>query len=67
MFQSYLFTVEAQQLLIDVGGLRSFHPMVKEKAGRTPLGQIKLMKEDPVAVEKQVEELKEKYTRYFGT
>ena len=67
LFQSYLFTVEAQQLLIDVGGLRSFHPMVKEKAGRTPLSQIKLMKEDPVAVEKQVEELKEKYTRYFGT
>jgi iron(III) transport system substrate-binding protein len=67
LFQSYLFTVEAQQLLIDVGGLRSFHPLAKEKAGRTPLAQIKLMKEDPAAVEKQVEELKEKYTRYFGT
>src|SRR2546423_1144271 len=30
LFQSYMFSVEAQQLMVDVGGLRSVHPLVKE-------------------------------------
>ncbi len=67
LFQSYLFTAEAQQLVVDVGGLRSFHAQVKDKLGRTPLKSIKLMKEDPVAVEKQVEEIKTRYSQYFRT
>lgn len=65
LFNHYLFSQECQQLIVDVGGLRSFHPLVKEKAGRKPLKEIKLMKEDPVAVEKQVEEIKARYTKYF--
>jgi iron(III) transport system substrate-binding protein len=65
LFQSYLFTQEAQQFLIDVGNLRSFHPKTVEKPGRKELSEIKLMKEDPEGVEKQVEEIKEKYTKYF--
>ena len=67
LFQDYLFTVEAQQLLVDAGGLRSLHDQVKEKPGRTPLSQIKLMKEDPAAVVDQVEEIKARYAKYFGT
>jgi iron(III) transport system substrate-binding protein len=67
LFQSYLYTVEAQQLLIDVGGLRSLSDQVKEKPGRIPLSQIKLMKEDAAAVADQVEKIKERYTKYFGT
>jgi iron(III) transport system substrate-binding protein len=67
LFQSFLFTTDAQQLLVDVGGLRSVHPLVKEKAGRVPLKDIKLMKDDPKAVDAQVETIKEKYTRYFRT
>jgi iron(III) transport system substrate-binding protein len=66
LFQSYLFSTEGQQLLIDVGGLRSAHPNTKEKPGRTPLSQIKQMKDDPEAVEKQVETIKSKYSQYFG-
>jgi iron(III) transport system substrate-binding protein len=65
LFQSYLFTLEAQQFLIDVGSLRSFHGKTTEKPGRKKLSEIKLMKEDPASVEKQVEEIKEKYTKYF--
>lgn len=65
LFHAFCFTVECQQLLVDVGGLRSFHKLVKEKAGRTPLSKIKLMKEDPVSVDKQVEEIKAHYTRLF--
>jgi iron(III) transport system substrate-binding protein len=62
---SFMFSAECQQLIVDFGGLRSFHAQVKEKAGRRPLSQIKLMKEDPAAVERQADEIKARYTKYF--
>jgi len=65
LFQSYMFSVEAQQLMSDVGGLRSAHPAVKEKAGRKPLRDIKLMKDDPVAVEAQSDQIKARYSQIF--
>jgi iron(III) transport system substrate-binding protein len=65
LLQSYMFTAEAQQINVDFGGLRSVHPLVKEKAGRTPFKDIKKMKDDPVAVEKTSEEIKKRYTRIF--
>ena len=37
----------------------------KEKPGRTPLKDIKLMKDDAAAVEKQSEEIKARYTKIF--
>ncbi|MGQ0663622.1 MAG: ABC transporter substrate-binding protein [Pseudomonadota bacterium] len=67
LFQNYLYTAEAQQFLVDVGGLRSFHALVKERPGRPALKDIKVMKEDAEAVADQVEKIKERYTRYFGT
>jgi iron(III) transport system substrate-binding protein len=67
LFHAWSFSLEAQQLAVDVGGLRSFHPGVKEPAGRKPMSQIKLMKDDPEAVDKQVEEIKARYLRYFKT
>jgi iron(III) transport system substrate-binding protein len=63
--QSFMFSRECQQLMVDIGGLRSFHAQVKEKGGRKPLSEIKLMKDDPVGVEKQAEEIKARYTRLF--
>src|SRR5580692_2169087 len=66
LFQSYCFTAEAQQFLIDVGGLRSMHPQTKEKPGRTPFSEIKKMKDDPAGVEKSAEEIKARYTKLFG-
>jgi iron(III) transport system substrate-binding protein len=65
LLQSFMFSVEAQQLIVDIGGLRSIHPLVKEKPGRRPLGDIKVMKDDPVAVEAAGEDIKEHYTRIF--
>jgi iron(III) transport system substrate-binding protein len=65
LFQSYCFTREAQQLMIDVGGMRSIHPQTKEKAGRTPFAQIKKFKDDPVGVEKQAEMIKTRYSQLF--
>jgi hypothetical protein len=44
----------------------SFHALVKEKPGRTPLSTIKLMKGDPAAMEAQREEIKTRYSRIFG-
>lgn len=67
LFQNWLFTLEAQQILVDVGGLRSFHAGIKDAPGLKPLKEIKLMKEDAPAVVDQVEKIKERYTKYFGT
>jgi iron(III) transport system substrate-binding protein len=65
LLQSFMFSPECQQLMVDVGGLRSFHALVKDKGGRKPLSEIKLMKDDAAAVEKGAEEIKARYTKYF--
>jgi iron(III) transport system substrate-binding protein len=65
LLQSFMFSPECQQLMVDWGGLRSFHALVKDKPGRKPLGEIKLMKDDAAAVERQAEEIKARYTKYF--
>jgi len=66
LFVSFLFSRETQQYLVDAAGLRSFHPEIKEKPGRTPLSQIKLLPSDPIAQEAATEEIKKKYSQYFG-
>jgi iron(III) transport system substrate-binding protein len=65
LLQSYMFSAEGQQINVDIGGLRSVHPGVKEKPGRRPFAEIKKMKDEPVAVEKQSDEIKAHYTRIF--
>jgi iron(III) transport system substrate-binding protein len=65
LFCSYSFTPEAQQLIIDTGGLRSMHPQTKEQAGRKPFKEIKTMKDDPAGVEKTSEEIKAHYSKIF--
>jgi iron(III) transport system substrate-binding protein len=65
LFQNYSFTPEVQQLIVDVGGLRSVHPLAKEKLGRKPLSEIKLMKDDAAAVEKMSDEIKARYSKIF--
>src|SRR5690242_9905441 len=65
LFQNYCFTAECQQLVVDVGGLRSVHPQTKEKAGHRPLKDIKTMKDDPAGVEKQGEEIRMRYSKLF--
>jgi iron(III) transport system substrate-binding protein len=65
LFQSWLFTPEAQHLFVEAGGLRSPHALVKDKPGRAPLSSIKVWKDDPAAVETQGDELKRRYSEYF--
>jgi iron(III) transport system substrate-binding protein len=66
LFQSFLFSVEAQQVLVDTSALRSFHALVKERPGRVSLSAIKLMKSEPAAVDAQSEEIKARYNKIFG-
>jgi iron(III) transport system substrate-binding protein len=65
LFQSYLFSAEGQQLLCDYAAQHSAHPQVKPKPGRPVLKDIKVMKDDPVAVEAQAEQIKTRYLSYF--
>jgi iron(III) transport system substrate-binding protein len=65
LFQAFCLGREAQQLIIDVGGLRSVHPDTKEKEGRKPLKDIKTMKDDAAAVEQQSDAIKQHYTKLF--
>jgi iron(III) transport system substrate-binding protein len=65
LFQSFCLGREAQQLIIDAGGLRSVHPDTQEKAGRRPLKDIKTMKDDAAAVEKESDAIKSRYSRIF--
>ena len=60
-----LVHAECQQLIIDVGGMHSAHALTKEKPGRKPFTEIKLMKDDAAAVEKMSEEIKARYTKMF--
>src|ERR1700704_3597759 len=65
LFQAFSLSREAQQLIIDVGGLRSVHSQTQEKAGRRALASIKTMKDDPAAVEKESDAIKARYTKLF--
>src|SRR5215207_4243860 len=65
LLQSYMFSPEGQQVLVDAAGMHSVHPQTKEKPGRKSLSQIKLMKEDAAAVERESENIKKRYSQIF--
>jgi iron(III) transport system substrate-binding protein len=65
LFQSFCFSREAQQLIVDFGGLRSAHSQTTEKSSRIPLKDIKTLKDDPAAVEAQGSAIKTRYSRIF--
>jgi iron(III) transport system substrate-binding protein len=66
LFQSFMFSAEAQQAFVDAFAHRSFRAQVKERPGRAPLGTVKLLKADPAAVLAQTEEIKARYSKIFG-
>jgi iron(III) transport system substrate-binding protein len=65
LFQSFCFGRDAQQLSIDAGGLRSVHPQAEEKPGRRPFKDIRTMKDDAAAVERESDAIKARYTKIF--
>jgi iron(III) transport system substrate-binding protein len=66
LYEAYLASREAQQLIVDVGALRSLHPQVKERSGRAALKDIPLLKDDPQGTASHADEIKKKYQEYFG-
>jgi iron(III) transport system substrate-binding protein len=65
LLQSYMFSAEGQRVMIDAAGMHSVHPLTKEKPGRKSLSQIKLMKDDAAAVERESEDIKKRYSQIF--
>jgi len=65
LLQSYMFSAEGQQVLIDTAGMHSVHPQTKEKPGRKSLKDIRLMKDDAAAVERESENIKKRYAQIF--
>ena len=65
LFQSFFFSAEFQQLLVDEYAHRSFHAQIKEKPGHPPLATLKLLKSDPAAVLAQSEDIKARYVKLF--
>jgi iron(III) transport system substrate-binding protein len=65
LLQNFMFSADCQQLIVEFGGLRSAHALVKEKTGRTPLSKIKLLKDDAAGVERESENIKKRYTQIF--
>jgi iron(III) transport system substrate-binding protein len=66
LFYNWAMGIECQQLISDAAGLRSAHAGVSERKGRKPLAAIKVMREDPAAVEAQSDEIKARYSAIFG-
>jgi iron(III) transport system substrate-binding protein len=65
LFQNWMHSREAQQFLVDYARQYSPHGQAVEKPGVRPLKDIKLMKEDPVGVEKNADEIKRRYAQIF--
>ena len=65
LFQNWLHSLEAQQLLVDFARQHSVHPLAKEKPGVRRLDEIKLWKDDPAGVEQMSEQIKARYAQIF--
>jgi len=65
LFQGWMHSRAAQQLLVDWARQYSPHRQTEEKPGVRKLSEIKLMREDPEAVEKMGEEIKTRYAKIF--
>lgn len=65
LFYAWSMTAEAQQMNVEVGALRSVHPLVKDRPERKKLADIKTLREDAAAVADQAEDIKARYLKLF--
>src|SRR3954469_7536905 len=61
LFQNWLHSLAAQQLLVDFARQHAVHPLVAQRRGVRKLNDIKVWKEDPAGVEQASEEIKTRY------
>jgi iron(III) transport system substrate-binding protein len=62
---SWIMSPEGQQFIVTLSGQYPANRQVKPKPGRPALASIKTFREDPAAVEKQADEIKAQYVKYF--
>lgn len=67
LFQDFLFSAETQQLLIQQGGLCSFHKLTKEVAERPSVRTTKILRSDAAEVESERDAIVERYKSIFGS
>lgn len=65
LFQNWMHSREAQQILVDFARQYSPHGQTVEKPGVRKIADIKLMKEDAEAIEKGAEDIKKRYSALF--
>ncbi|HTD80338.1 MAG TPA: extracellular solute-binding protein [Chloroflexota bacterium] len=62
---SWIMSAEGQSFIVNLSGQYPANKQVKPKPGRPVLSQIKTFKEDPAEVEKQADQIKMQYAKYF--
>ncbi len=62
---SWIMSGEGQSFIVNLSGQYPANKQVKPKPGRPALSQIKTLREDPAAVEKQADLIKAQYAKYF--
>jgi iron(III) transport system substrate-binding protein len=62
---SWIMSGEGQSFLVNLSGQYPANRQVKPKAGRPLLSTVKTFKEDSVTVEKQADQIKAQYAKYF--
>jgi iron(III) transport system substrate-binding protein len=65
LFQNWMHSREAQQMLVDVARQYAPHKQTVEKPGVRKLADIKLMKEDPQGILTQADAIKKRYAEIF--
>ena len=61
----WIMSPEGQEFIVKVSGQYPANKLVKAKVGRPALASIKTLPEDPAEVERQADEIKTRYQRYF--
>jgi iron(III) transport system substrate-binding protein len=62
---SWIMSGAGQSFIVNLSGQYPANTKVKPKQGRPALSSIKTFKEDPAAVEKQADQIKAQYAKYF--
>jgi len=62
---SWIMSGEGQSFIVNLSGQYAANKQVKPKPGRPLLSQVKTFKEDPAEVEKQADQIKAQYAKYF--
>jgi iron(III) transport system substrate-binding protein len=62
---SWIMSAEGQSFIVNLSGQYPANKQVKPKPGRPLLSSIKTFREDPATVEKQADQIKAQYAKYF--